>query len=144
MLSPSFKDKPDAVVTGDHQCGPRGIAGELRCREAVGTGEVQLLEHLAEGLLLHGQCAPLGPMASWLLGGCFWQQASVAKLLAVFFPLLSVCSSTKAVFLQTCTFPSISSGVGVRGQGGVCRSGCECCAAPALGLSLFSLQLWPE
>lgn len=35
-----FEDKPDAVTTGGHQLCSGGIVGELRCREAVGTGEV--------------------------------------------------------------------------------------------------------
>lgn len=96
---------------------------------------------MAEGMLLHGQCAPLGLMASRLLGG--WivaiSQHGTAFIVS---PLLS--RAAVPVFLQTCTFSFSVSGVGVGGQGGVCRSGCERCAAPALGLSLFSLQLWPE
>lgn len=54
-----------------------GLWGQVRC---------QLVEHLAEGMFLHGQCAPLGLMASLLLGGWFLGISQRGKALVGFFP----------------------------------------------------------
>lgn len=41
MPSPSFKDEPNAITTGEHQsCGGTIVVGKARCREALGTAKV--------------------------------------------------------------------------------------------------------
>lgn len=109
-----------------------GIAGELRCREAVGTARCQLVEHLPEGMLTHGQCAPLGLMPSLLLGGWFLGISQCGKAFISFFPTpLSVqlypsnFPPDLHIFLQLLRGGSQSPGRGVQ-----IRMRVLCCSSP--------------
>lgn len=150
MLSPSFKRQ-----TQRHRDWRAAVLRSMAAASFASRGagkqqgkpRCQLVESLAEGMLLHGQHAPPCLLALWVLAGWFpaisqSSKAFIVWVLCFFFsqPSKSAVAS-KRFSSRIFHFPPALHRVGVKEQGGGCRTGCECCSTPAVRAILFSLQL---
>lgn len=142
MLSPSFKDKPNAITTGEHQfCGP-WRQHRLRAEVQGGGRDSQgasWWKAWLKGCSYTGSVHP--QLALWVLGGWFPATSQGSKAFIFFFHPSKSAVASKQFSSRILHFAPALHGVGVKAQGGACSPGCERRGTPAVGASLFSSQL---